>query len=150
MAVEKKGRASLAVLFAAVMLSLMLGLGGCSKEVSEDRVSPLVDEYMETFKAKDYEKLLTFYRPDFFNLQNSTEWVDHLKSIHNTLGEIQNVKQKQKQVNTVFSGRRFIYEYSVKYEKGYTKDTVMFFQEVTSPEVKIQMHKIESPLLNGK
>jgi hypothetical protein len=93
--------------------------------------------------------LLTFYRADFFNLQSQNEWIDYLKYVRQELGEIENIKLKQNQVNTVFSGRRFIYEYSVKYEKGYAKETVMFFQEINSPEIKVQMHKINSNLLKA-
>jgi len=143
------GKVNLPYALIAALISLVLLLG-CSKEVSEVHVAPLIDEYMATLKAKDYEKLLSFYRDDFFNVQSPGEWIDYLKRIRGTLGEIISVKQKQKQVNTVFSGRRFIYEYSVKYEKGYAKETIMFFQEVTSPDIKVQMHKIESPLLHNK
>lgn len=129
------------------MVLVMALLAGCTEEASEEQVAPMVEEYFATLEAKDYDKLLTFYHDDFFNLQTKQEWLDHLNFVRATLGEIQNIKLKQKQVNTVFSGRRFIYEYSLKYEKGFAKETVMFFQEINTDVIKVHMHKIDSNLL---
>jgi len=134
---------------ALVLALLFVVVAGCTKEASEEQVSPLMDEYIETYKAKDFEKLLTYYHPEFFNVQSEKAWVEHLQHVRATMGEVASVKLKQKQVNTVFSGRRFIYEYSVKYEKGYAKEVIMFVQKIGTEGIKVQMHKIDSKLLRA-
>ncbi len=133
-----------------VTVLLLFVVAGCTKEASEEEVSPLMDEYIEALKAKDFEKLLTFYHPEFFNMRSEQEWIDYLLHVREVLGDIEGVKLKQKQVNTVFSGRRFIYEYSVKYERGYAKEVIMFVQKIGTEGIKVQMHKIESKLLRAK
>ena len=135
-------RAILFVVLVAVTL-------GCTQEASEEQVTPMVEEYFATMKAKDFDKLLTFYHEDFFNAHPAGEWVEYLKDVRATLGEIESLKLKQSQVNTVLTGRRFIYEYSVKYEKGFAKEMVMFFQDIGGTEIKVQMHRIDSRLLQA-
>ncbi len=142
--------ASQRVIRIVVVAWLFLLVAGCTKEASEEEVSPLMDEYIEALKAKDFETLLTFYHPEFFNMRSEQEWIDYLLHVREVLGEIEGVKLKQKQVNTVFSGRRFIYEYSIKYERGYAKEVIMFVQKIGTEGIKVQMHKIESKLLRAK
>lgn len=126
---------------------LVWSLVACTQEATEDQVTPMAEEYFATLQANDFEKLLTFYHPDFFNLHSAPEWIARLENIREQLGQIQSVKLKQSQVNTVLTGRRFIYEYSVKYEKGFAKEMVLFFQEINQQDIKVQMHKIDSKLL---
>lgn len=134
-----------------ILIAVLVGVTlGCTQEASEEQVTPMVEEYFAAMQAKDFDKLLTFYHDDFFNAHPAPEWVDYLKHVRATLGEIESLKLKQSQVNTVLTGRRFIYEYSVKYEQGFAKETVMFFQDIGGTDIKVQMHKIDSRLLSAK
>ena len=122
-------------------------LAGCSKEVEEEAVVPIVNEFFSAIKQKDYDKAMTFYSDDFFNMRSHDDWRAYLQEVQGKLGDLQQVKLKRKQTSTVLSGRRFIFIFSNQYEKARTKETVIFFQQVTSDDIKIQVHKIESKAL---
>jgi len=122
-------------------------LAGCSKEVEGEVVLPLANEFFVAIQDKDYDKALTFYSDDFFNLMSRESWRDNLKEVQEKLGPLERIKLKLQETNTVLSGRRFIFIFTNHYEKARTKETVIFFQHVSNEDIKIQVHKIESKAL---
>jgi len=132
-----------------VLTGLMFSfvLSGCSKEVEGEVVLPLANEFFLALQEKDYDKALTFYSDDFFNLTSREHWRANLEDIQKKLGKLDTIKLKLQHTNTVLSGRRFIFIYTNHYEKARTKETVIFFQHVSNEDIKIQVHKIESKAL---
>ncbi len=144
------------LLIKKILYLLLIGLTfnfvlmGCSKEVEGEVVLPMANEFFTAIQDKNYDKALTFYSDDFFNLQTPEDWRAHLQEIQEKLGGLQKVKLKLQQTNTVLSGRRFIFIFTNQYEKARSKETVIFFQQVRSDDIKIQVHKIESEALRKK
>ncbi|NOY71059.1 MAG: hypothetical protein GXP14_01570 [Gammaproteobacteria bacterium] len=135
-----------------LLMGLMFSfiLAGCSKEVEGEVVLPMANEFFAAIQDENYDKALTFYSDDFFNLQTPEDWRAYLQEIQEKLGGLQKVKLKLQQTNTVLSGRRFIFIFTNQYEKARSKETVIFFQQVRSDDIKIQVHKIESEALRKK
>lgn len=129
-----------------VMLGIAL-LQGCTKEATAVQVTPMVEAYFAAWKSKDYDKMMTFYAKEFFDIYTREDWLAHLQEVNTVMGELQTVKMKRSEVSTVFSGRRFTYEYSNRYANGAAKELVIVFQSVKDHEIKIQIHKIESSIL---
>jgi len=127
----------------------LLSLTGCTQEADEAQVLPLAEAFFTTIKEKNFEQSLTFYTQDFFNLKSKAQWLDYLKDVNAKLGNLEGIKIRRQQVNTIFSGRRFIFEFSNRYTNGLATETVIFFQKVGDEKIKIQMHKIVSKKLPG-
>ncbi len=128
-------------------LVFSFALTGCSKEVEGEIVLPIANEFFAALQEKNYDKAMTFYSDDFFNLMSREHWLTNLQDIQKKLGDLETVKLKTQLTNTVLSGRRFIFIYTNHYEKARTKETVIFFQHVSNEDIKIQVHKIESKAL---
>jgi len=135
------------VLFAATAIMLLVLLAGCTKETSSESVEEIATQYYDSIQKKDYDKALSFYADDFFTLEPAAAWLNYLKHVNDTLGNLKKVKLKRKNVSTIFSGRRFVFVFSNQYEKGLAEETVIFFKHTSKPGVKILAHKIESTLL---
>ncbi|NOX43575.1 MAG: hypothetical protein GXP19_07575, partial [Gammaproteobacteria bacterium] len=131
-----------------ILLSLILimSVSACTKEANTHDVIKISDEFFTALIQKNYDKALTYYSKDFFSLMPAESWVNRLKEINGKLGDLQEVKLKSENTSTVFSGRRFIFVYANRYKNGLARETLVFFQSVSNPEIKIQSHKIESNL----
>jgi len=132
-----------------VSLTLIFILSACTKEAKKEDVSKLSASLFTAIQNKDYDKALTFYAKEFFNLTPADNWVAHLKDVNNKLGDLQTIKLKTEAASTVFSGKRFIFIYTNRYKNGLAKETVIFFQKINTQEIKVHSHKIESSQLPG-
>jgi len=134
----------------AIILGLLLAqLSGCTKEASGETVELITTKFYDSIQKKDINKTLSFYEDTFFDMRPKKAWTKHLLDVQDKLGQLKIVKLKRKNTSTVFSGRRFIFVFSNQYEKGLAKETLIFFQHVSKPGIKIQSHKIESSALPG-
>lgn len=136
--------------FTVIMLGLLLvQLSGCTKEASGETVEVIASQFYESIQKKEFDHALSYYEDNFFNLHPRKAWTEHLLEVNNKLGLLKSVKLKHKNTSTVFSGRRFVFVFNNQYEKGLAKETLIFFQHVSKPGIKIQSHKIESSALPG-
>ena len=138
-AVQRMARVMAAVLLISV-------IGACSGPVpSDSAVEQLGLEFFSALKAKDYERALDYYSPDFFNGRPREEWKAHLQAIQQKLGDIQSFELRRKQVDVRYTGTFFIYEYSVVYANEKSWETVTFFIHVSGQQaVKVFGHQIKA------
>jgi len=134
----------------AIILGLLLTqLSSCTKEASDETVEVIATQFYDSIQKKEIDKALGFYEDTFFDMHPKKVWTEHLLDVQDKLGQLKVVKLKRKNTSTVFSGRRFVFVFSNQYEKGLAKETLIFFQHVSKPGIKIQSHKIESSALPG-
>ena len=133
------GRATLAALF-------IMSIGACTNTAPDDStVEALGVEFYSALKAKDFERALDFYSPDFFNGRPREEWKAHLQAIQQKLGEVQSFALKRQQVDVRYTGTFYIYEYSVVYANEKSWETVTFFIHVSGEQpVKVFGHQIKA------
>ena len=131
------------VMAAALLISI---LAACSENVpSDSAVEQLGVEFFSALKAKDYERALDYYSPDFFNGRPREEWKAHLQAIQQKLGDMQSFSLRRKQVDVRYTGTFFIYEYSVAYANEKSWETVTFFIHVSGQQpVKVFGHQIKA------
>ncbi len=129
------------------LVFVLVVVTGCTQEASQSTVEVTAQEFFGAIKSQNYDKAMEFYSDEFFNLLPREAWLEYLKETNATLGELQKSKLRRSHVNTVFSGRRFVFEFSNQYANGFAKETLIFFQKVRSEDILIQMHRIESKLL---
>lgn len=131
--------------FASVVF-LVLIIGACSGPVpSDSAVEQLGLEFFSALKAKDYERALDYYSPDFFNGRPREEWKAHLQDIQRKLGDLQSFELRRKQVDVRYTGTFFIYEYSVAYAHEKSWETITFFVHVSGQQpVKVFGHQIKA------
>lgn len=135
----RSGRASLAAL-------VVLFMGACTNSApSDSAVEQLGVEFFSALKAKDYERALDYYSPDFFNGRPREEWKAHLQAIQQKLGDLQSFELRRKQTDIRYTGTFYIYEYSVAYANEKSWETVTFFIHVSGEQpVKVFGHQIKA------
>jgi hypothetical protein len=119
-------------------------LAGCTIGSPEgETVHKLVDRfYQARQQQQDIGKIVKYYS----DRRTPEEWRAHLEKISKTLGTVKSFKFKNMEVNTVFSGRTYIFDYRVDYSSGKTAaETLTVFDTVKSDdEPKIVSHVISA------
>jgi len=135
----RSGRAMLAVL-------AMITIGACTNTAPSDAaVEKLGVEFFTALKAKDFERALDYYAPEFFQGRPREEWKAHLQAIQQKLGDLQSFDLRRQQVDARYTGTFYIYEYSVVYANEKSWETVTFFIHVSGEQpVKVFGHQIKA------
>lgn len=116
-------------IYAGVMsLLLALLIGACSMGSPDINVAQkVVEGFYQAQQQQDLEKALTFYS----SKRTPEEWRAHLQHLRDALGSVQSYSLKHTEVNTVLSGRFYIFEYQVNYSSGKgAKETLTLFDSV--------------------
>lgn len=130
-----------------LLLVSLVVLLSCTKDVSDEQAEKTMQEFQAALQAQDFDKALSYYSNSFFEIVPRESWEKQLKEVQEKLGAIQSFKLKERSVNTVFSGKRFIYIYNVTYAQDVATETIVLEQELTEKQAKIVVHKIDSKAL---
>lgn len=122
-----------------------LVLAGCDKpQASTEHVKGLAEKYWQAVQQANFDEALTFYGKGFFEAQPESAWKARLQEVQAKLGPLKTWRLKDTQINTMFSGRQYMFKFINAYEKGNATETLVFFQQVNEEDVKILAHQIES------
>jgi hypothetical protein len=106
-------------------------------------------DYFESIRAKDFDKALTFYAPQFFEQTSREDWLQGLHNLDEKLGDLSKYDlvgwRIQSNVGAPISGTFYILQYKVTYTKYQADETLTLFRPTTGGEIKILGHSIQSP-----
>ena len=127
------------------LFAAALAFSGCDKpQASADHVKVIADKYWQAVQQGNYNEVLKFYGKSFFQLQPEATWKARLEEIHNKLGSLKTWSLRDSQVNTMYSGRQYMFKFVNAYEKGNATETLIFFQPVDDEAITIVAHQTES------
>ena len=121
---------------------------GCGQHASVSAVDPLAKEYFEALKVGDLDKAMDMYSDDFFNRFPRDAWRQKLQRLSTELGPIKAYSFRNKQADSRYSGKFYIYQYdtiheSVEKDKR-AKHTITFIQPISSKDIKLVGHMIQA------
>lgn len=130
-------------------LSMVMGcvslLAACSApQATGDQARQVVEQFYAALKAADYAGAAGHMDPNFFQREPQEVWIASMKNIADKLGPLQEMKLKESQINTIYSGRQFLYIFINRYEKGNATETVVLLQPLDKKEIKVVAYKVES------
>jgi hypothetical protein len=92
---------------------------------------------------------MAMYSDDFFERFPKESWRQKLQRLTTELGPIKAYSFRNKQADSRFSGKFYIYQYDTIHESGgkekRAKHTITFIQPVNSAEIKLVGHMIKAP-----
>lgn len=123
-------------------------LAACSmQQASSDQALEVVKQFQSALSAGRYDEAMAAYGDEFFQTRSRESWQQQLRQITDKLGSLQSSELSEQQINTVYSGRQFLFIFVNKYANGYATETMVLQQPVDSPAIKIVMHKLDSTAL---
>jgi len=111
--------------FVAVFVCL---LAACSiGSPTGEAVQKEAEAFYQARQQQNVDLALSYYSKN----RLTEEWRTHYEHVISNLGQVESFKQIRMEVNTVLSGRFYIFEYQVKYSLGAdVKETLTFFDSV--------------------
>jgi hypothetical protein len=129
--------------FQSLMLcAVILLLGACNPPQQAAQVDHLPMELLQSLKSNDLEKAMTYYSPEFFKTRPEQKWRERLNQLLRDNGPITTISFRNKQADTRFSGKFYIYQYDTVHGKKRIKHIFTFVRPVDSEEVNLVGHKI--------
>ena len=111
-------------------------MGGSPVEAAEN----VATRFFEAAKAKDYARAAGL----FVDAEMGARAADQLQLNQSKLGDLQDYELRHSTVNTVFSGRRFTLKYVTKYTNFGATETLIMFESVSEPGIKIEVYNVAS------
>lgn len=125
---KKEMRIGLMSLLALLVTACSIGSPGT------DVAQKAVDGFYQAQQQQDMESALKY----FSDKRAPEEWRSHLEHLRDSLGNVQNSSLKHTEVNTVLSGRFYIFEYQVNYSSGKgAKETLTLFDSVDEKDTPL-------------
>lgn len=119
---------------------------GCS---APKEPSDMAAGYFESIKQKDFDKVLTFYSPKFFEKTSQADWLQALNNINKKLGDLQTYKLTNWEITTTVgsegNGTYYKMQYEVNYSKYSSSETLTLFKPALGGGLKILGYNINSP-----
>ena len=128
-------------------------VAGCGQHASVSSVDPLAKEYFEALKGGDLDKAIDMYSEEFFARFPKESWRQQLQRLSTELGPIKAYSFRNKQADSRYSGKFYIYQYDTIHESGEGKEkrakhTITFIQSINSTDIKLVGHRITAPGFN--
>ena len=121
----------------------LLVLGGCSAPMPDLDLKPQLDGLFMALGQGDIDKAMTYYPDEFFKVFPKEYWRDRLEKFNQTLGTIENYRIRNKQSDTRFSGKFFVYQLeTIQPNKKKASHIITFVLPVDGGDVKLVGHKI--------
>lgn len=115
----------MALMAAAVLAGCTIGSPG------SDVAQKAADNFYQAQQQGDLETALGFYS----DKRTPEEWRAYLEHIQNELGTVKDYSLKHTEVNTVLSGRFYIFDYQVNYSSGKgARETLTLFDSVEADD----------------
>ncbi len=125
--------------------SLFIAACGNQNAKTNQKLDTLTKQYFAELQAQNYDKVLSFYSDDFFNLHPKPVWRARLIDLFEKLGPIDQISLANKQADTRFSGKFFIYQYYTMHGKKRVKHILTWILPVNDDKVKLVGHMIKEP-----
>jgi len=113
---------------AALLCAMLLGCSEPGNTV--DGAEQLADNYYQALKNKDFDKAAA----EFADTPGEPRaaWLDRLREYNSKLGDLQSYQFIDKEVDTVFTGTRYILRYKTQYSKFPATEMLIVFEGVSS------------------
>lgn len=124
-----------------VMGLCALFLSGCETGSPVSAAEAVAEKYYQTLKNQDFAGAAGFF---IAGERSRGQWQQELEEYHGKLGVLQEAKLTNTLVNTVFSGRRYILTYRVKYANFPATETLIMFEPVSGESILIETINVMS------
>jgi len=112
----------------AFIVIIMLLMAACTiGSPTGEVVEKEVEGFFKARQQQSTDLALGFYS----NKRSAEEWRSHYEHVESNLGHVESFRKIRMEVNTVLSGRFYIFDYQVKYKSGAeAKETLTFLDTV--------------------
>lgn len=117
--------------YRVVACVLCAWLAGCSDPGNSMTVARQVtDNFFQAVKTKDFEKAASYFQDSPSDPRG--RWLAELRENNGKLGDLEAYRLVDKEVDTVYSGTRYIFVFQTRYTKAAAQETLILFDGVST------------------
>lgn len=90
----------------------------------------VADNFYRAVKSQDFEKAAAYFQDSPGDPRG--KWLEELRANNSKFGILESYKLVDKEVDTVYSGTRYIFVYQTKYSKYPARETLILFDGVAT------------------
>ena len=125
------------IILGTFLLFCLTLIGGCAGSHDSQAAQQMALAYMKQVQGGDFDQAVKFYPED-----TRRNWRDFLRKAQETNGPVRSYKFTNTEVNTVYSGKYYLFTVDVEYAKTSTTDYLTLFKSVSDDHLFIVSHKI--------
>jgi len=131
------------------LICFVVALSACQRNVAtNEEGNALGLKYVTFVNEGKYDEAFALVSDDFFNTRHKDQWIEYYKAIKETMGDVISVKLSRHLVDDRFSGRFYMFQFSIKHVNGFTTEMVTMIQRINKKEqLKVFAHKVDSSKL---
>ncbi|MDH5230328.1 MAG: hypothetical protein OEY38_09725 [Gammaproteobacteria bacterium] len=136
--------------FTLLLCSFLLILSACGIDKGrEAEANKLALNYITTVHEKGLDQAMPLLSDDFFQQRSRSGWKEYFTYVRKQLGATQKIKLKNRISDNRYSGTFYMFQFSNKFEHGFTKEMVTIVDKVDNKgPLKVFAHKVESSKLS--
>lgn len=124
------------IIWAALVLATLVA---CSTETPSIPPNQLASQFYDAIIHKDFKKAVSYYGGE----RPAEAHIQELQELEGKLGDLQSYKLQDSEVNTVFSGTRYILTYRLQYANAKITELLILFQSVRGGPLHIEHRNYE-------
>ncbi|MEJ2553165.1 MAG: hypothetical protein P8164_13595 [Gammaproteobacteria bacterium] len=110
---------------------LCVGLVACTDPGNTlGKANQIADNFFKAVKSQDFEKAASYFEDTPHDPRG--KWLAELRQNNSKLGNLESYRMVDKEVDTVYSGTRYIFVYKTKYAKYPARETLILFDGVST------------------
>ena len=121
------------------MVLVIVTLAGCSTETPGIPPDQLASEFYNAIINKDFATAVSMYGGD----RPAEAHIQELQELESKLGDLQSYKLQDTEVNTIYSGTRYIFTYRLQYANTALTENLIMFQSVRGEPLHIEHRNYE-------
>jgi len=125
----------------AVLLLYVFVVLGCTTPSNEGQAKQIALQYYELIKSQQFDKAVALFPPDI-----QQQWLETLQRTHEKLGNLTSYRFSNVEMNTVYSGKYYLFITDTQYETSKAGEILTLFEKVTDNKLYIVARKINVSL----
>lgn len=139
----------LRVFLACAMVWLSALLAACDKPLDVEP-SAFAASFYQHLKAKDFGAASAMLSIGMLGTSSREAWMGFMAQVQAELGQLNDVKVKNIEINTVRTGRMFILDISAHYEKANAAETLTLFQGLHTTGLEVVAYDVKAAGLKAR
>ncbi|MGD8566594.1 MAG: hypothetical protein PVJ39_00715 [Gammaproteobacteria bacterium] len=126
-----------------LMSAAVLLLNACNPTATKIDLEPKVNQLFSALQKGDIDTALTFYSDKFYKGIPKAEWRKRLQAFIDHMGPITSFRIRNRQADTRFSGKFFVFELETVHEGGKKAEHILtYILPVNEDKADLVAHKI--------
>ena len=129
----------------AVLLLYAFAVWGCAAPSNDGQAKQIALQYYELIRSQQFDKAVALFPPE-----TQQQWLETLQRTHERLGNLTSYSFSSVEMNTVYSGKYYLFITDAQYETSKAGEILTLFAKVTDNKLYIVSRKLNQSVTGSR